>query len=110
MDNFKVSLEKASQILQNNDKPFKLLFEHGSLELELYKPEKVDLQTPHERDEVYIIASGSGKFHVENEVVEFVTGDFLFVPAGTEHRFFEFSDDFSTWVIFYGPKGGEVVS
>lgn len=39
--------------------------------------------------------------------VEFQAGDFLFVPAGIEHRFINFTDDFSTWVIFYGPVGGE---
>ena len=31
----------------------------------------------------------------------------IFVPAGIEHRFENFTDDFSTWVIFYGPAGGE---
>jgi len=31
----------------------------------------------------------------------------LFVPAGVEHRFEHFSEDFSTWVVFYGPRGGE---
>jgi hypothetical protein len=31
----------------------------------------------------------------------------LFVPAGDEHRFTNFSDDFATWVFLYGPKGGE---
>jgi mannose-6-phosphate isomerase-like protein (cupin superfamily) len=33
--------------------------------------------------------------------------DVLFVPAGVEHRFENFTDDFTTWVIFYGQKGGE---
>ena len=37
----------------------------------------------------------------------FAPGDMLFVPAGTVHRFEDFSDDFATWVIFYGPEGGE---
>jgi hypothetical protein len=23
------------------------------------------------------------------------------------HRFEDFTDDFATWVIFYGPEGGE---
>jgi hypothetical protein len=32
----------------------------------------------------------------------------LFVPAGIEHRFYDFSDDFCTWVMFYGPEGGEL--
>jgi len=31
----------------------------------------------------------------------------LFVAAGEEHRFTEFTDDFATWVFFYGPEGGE---
>lgn len=35
------------------------------------------------------------------------TGDALFVPAGTEHRFEATSPDFGAWMIFYGPEGGE---
>jgi hypothetical protein len=27
--------------------------------------------------------------------------------AGKPHRFEDFTDDFGTWVIFYGPEGGE---
>ncbi|MFT5765663.1 MAG: mannose-6-phosphate isomerase-like protein (cupin superfamily), partial [Saprospiraceae bacterium] len=38
----------------------------------------------------------------------FEAGDVLFVPAGVAHRFEKFTEDFATWVIFYGPKGGEV--
>ena len=34
-------------------------------------------------------------------------GDFLFVPAGVEHRFEGFTDDLAVWVVFYGPDGGE---
>jgi len=34
-------------------------------------------------------------------------GDVLFVAAGVEHRFLNISDDFSAWVVFWGPKGGE---
>jgi hypothetical protein len=28
------------------------------------------------------------------------------VPAGVSHAFETFSDNFKTWVIFFGPKGG----
>ena len=28
-------------------------------------------------------------------------------PLACVHRFEEFSDDFATWVMFYGPEGGE---
>ncbi len=34
-------------------------------------------------------------------------GSFLFVPAGWNHRFEDFSSDFVAWVVFYGSEGGE---
>jgi mannose-6-phosphate isomerase-like protein (cupin superfamily) len=37
-------------------------------------------------------------------------GDFLFVPAGVEHHFRNFTDDLIIWAIFYGPEGGEADS
>lgn len=97
------ALEQLSII----ESPFKTFFEHGTLTVEVYKPEKVDLQQPHTRDEVYIIISGSGEFLNDGKRTTFRQGDFLFVPTGIEHRFENFTDDFATWVIFYGPEGGE---
>lgn len=102
-----ISISKAHQLLSDHDKPFKELFTHASLSIELYKPDKIDHQLPHTRDEVYIIVSGSGKFYNNGTVVDFLANDFLFVPAGVEHRFIDFTDDFYTWVIFYGAEGGE---
>ncbi|ANK83404.1 MAG: cupin [Rhizobiales bacterium NRL2] len=84
-----------------------LLMEHGSMTLRYYAPKGRDPQTPHEQDELYIVASGSGTFFMNGERVPFGPGDALFAPAGAEHRFEDFSDDFATWVIFYGPDGGE---
>lgn len=84
-----------------------LLMEHGSMTLRYYAPKGQDPQTPHGQDEIYIVASGSGTFFMDGERVAFGPGDALFAPAGAEHRFEDFSDDFATWVIFYGPDGGE---
>ena len=84
-----------------------LLLEHGSLELRYYAPKGPDPQGPHDRDEVYVVASGKGTFVRGTERIAFGPGDMLFVPARTEHRFEDFSDDFATWVMFYGPQGGE---
>ena len=83
------------------------LLSHGSLELRWYAPKGTDAQTPHTRDELYIVASGHGVFQREAEKVPFSPGDALFVAAGEEHRFIEFSEDFAVWVMFYGPEGGE---
>jgi mannose-6-phosphate isomerase-like protein (cupin superfamily) len=104
---YQVSLDRAQSALAQSGQLFKTLFEHGSLSVEIYKPDQTDLQTPHERDEVYIVATGHGTFEVAGTRAHFEAGDFLFVPAGVQHRFLDFSEDFSTWVIFYGPPGGE---
>ena len=84
-----------------------LIMEHGSMELRYYAPRGADLQTPHDRDELYVVASGRGTFFVGGQRVAFGPGDVLFVGAKVEHRFEDFSDDFATWVVFYGPAGGE---
>lgn len=97
----------ALDALRTAEKPFTELFSHGSMVVEIYKPEGVDLQTPHTRDELYVIIAGTGFFVNGDSREKFEAGEVLFVPAGVEHRFEEFTEDFSTWVIFYGPEGGE---
>lgn len=105
--NKRLTIQNALQALSASEKPFKTMFEHGSLKVEIYKPQKVDLQSPHSRDELYVVACGSGEFinGLEQHMVE--PGEVLFVPAGVNHRFINFSEDFTTWVMFYGPEGGE---
>lgn len=71
------------------------IFRHGSLEAEMYTPKGVDRQKPHSRDEIYVVARGSGKFFNGSERVAVEAGTFLFVAAGVEHRFEEFTDDFA---------------
>ena len=83
------------------------LFEHGSLVVKLYAPRGHDPQTPHSRDEVYVIARGSGEFVCNERRQACGPEDLLFAPAGVEHHFENFGDDFAVWVIFYGPEGGE---
>jgi mannose-6-phosphate isomerase-like protein (cupin superfamily) len=83
------------------------IFRHGSLEAEMYRPSGTDLQTPHKRDEVYVVARGSGLFFDGTQRREVEPGSFIFVSAGQEHRFESFSPDFAVWVFFYGPEGGE---
>ncbi len=85
------------------------LFRHGTLTVKLYAPRGTDNQHPHTRDEIYVIASGTGRFEREGKEMAVAPGDVLFVAAGEQHRFVEFTDDFATWVFFYGPEGGEAV-
>jgi mannose-6-phosphate isomerase-like protein (cupin superfamily) len=84
-----------------------IAFQRGSVQAEMYAPRGTDPQGPHTRDELYVVVSGSGQFVNGEARHPFGPGDLLFVPAGVEHRFEDFGDDFATWVIFYGPEGGE---
>ncbi|MFC0676323.1 cupin domain-containing protein [Lysobacter korlensis] len=92
---------------QGGEAPFMRVFAHGSLEIEVYRPVGRDLQTPHTRDEVYVVIAGHGEFINGDTRQPFCADEVLFVPAGVEHRFENFSSDFATWVLFYGPEGGE---
>lgn len=80
---------------------------HGTMRAGLYAPVGSDPQDPHPQDEIYIILSGTGMFVRGEERQAFQPGDILFVPALMEHRFEDFSDDFKTWVVFWGRRGGE---
>lgn len=91
----------------DEDDPYAVALSRGTLELGYYSPFGVDHQSPHSQGEVYVIVKGTGKFINGDDVVDFQPGDAMFVPAGVEHRFVDFTDDTEMWVIFYGPGGGE---
>ena len=103
-----LSLADALDAVTRSGEDFQRLFVRSDFDVGLYRPEKIDSQTPHQRDEVYIVASGTGTFVCGGETAPFGAGDFFFVPKDVEHRFENFSGDFSTWVIFFGavPKAG----
>ncbi len=118
----RVKVAEAAATANDAGRATALMLANGTMELRWFAPKQEDPQTPHDRDELYIIVSGTGTFMraVEShpfdddalpiqgeERVSFGPGDALFVPAGTVHRFEEFSQDFATWIIFYGPEGGE---
>jgi mannose-6-phosphate isomerase-like protein (cupin superfamily) len=104
----KVSIAEAiSKLDQAKGQLYLKMAEHGSMSVEIYRPIKTDPQTPHKQDELYIIISGTGVFFKNDQRTTFRAGDVLFIEAGIKHRFENFTDDFMTWVIFYGPEGGE---
>lgn len=111
-DSVKFSFAEASaavdELRQDGKRPFSIRLSRGTLILELYAPRGVDDQQPHDQDELYFVAEGSGTFVCADERVHFEKGDALFAAAGVEHRFEDFTDDFETWVVFYGPEGGEL--
>ena len=62
---------------------------------------------PHTQDELYLVQRGSAQFSGGGDRFAVAPGDAFFVPAGADHRFDDFTPDFASWVVFYGPQGGE---
>ena len=105
---FRVTPDDALRRIPTPDgQRFATVFRHGTLLVEVYAPRGVDPQTPHTRDEAYVVLRGTGTFLQGERREPFGPGDFMLAPAGVPHRFEDFSEDFATWVLFYGPEGGE---
>ena len=100
----KLSIAGALGALKDSSETYKRLLEKADFDVGIYRPDEIDAQTPHARDEIYIVASGTGTFFCAGEWEKFGPGDVFFVAAGVEHRFENFSKDFSTWVVFIGAR------
>ena len=98
----KISFAEAVARLMSSNTDYMRLFGKDAFDVGIYRPVRVDKQTPHTRDELYIIAAGTGDFTCGGATSSFATGDVIFVPARVEHRFLKFSPDFATWVLFVG--------
>lgn len=104
---WRVTLAEAAAAMAARAEPHHVALTHGSMRTLVYAPRGADDQTPHQRDEIYIVHAGSAQFLRDGEMVTVAAGDVLFVPAGIDHRFAAMSDDFLTFVVFWGPEGGE---
>ena len=92
----------------NDERAFTVL-QRGSLLVKLSaRPLRPNRQTTHDQDELYVIVGGRGVLFHDGQRDAFEAGDCLFVAAGVEHHFEDFSDDLAVWVIFHGPSGGEL--
>lgn len=79
-----------------------LVLNSPGLEVRWYAPPNPDPQGPHDRDEVYVVVTGTGEFEREGVRVKFGPGDLLFVAKGEQHRFVGHTKDTGVWVVF-GP-------
>jgi mannose-6-phosphate isomerase-like protein (cupin superfamily) len=98
-----VSLAAALALPRTPGRSTEILID-GDLELRFAARPTDGPQVPHLRDEIYVVAAGSGHYRVGDTVTAVGTGDVLFCAAHVAHGFERISADFSVWVIFYGPE------
>ena len=113
MQDWIVPLDAITRNLEETPegKRFRYPIRHGTMRVGVYAPRPPhDPQSPHDQDEIYIVIAGSGTFAKGEERRPFRAGDVIFVEAGIPHRFEGFGEDFATWVVFWGPPGGEAAA
>ena len=82
--------------------PYDCLVNQPGAQLLIFAPRGTDHQTEHNRDEAYICATGRATLEIEGKPQPFGPGDLAFVPKNVSHRFLDMSEDFATWVAFFG--------
>lgn len=80
------------------------VFEDGEVEIKFAAHPTAGLQVPHDRDEFYIVASGTARYRWDGGDTSIGPGELMFAAAHSQHGYDRFSEDFSVWVVFYGPQ------
>ncbi len=101
---YHITANAAANLLEKENARFVQVMKDGNMKTEYFAPKHLDRQQPHNQGELYIIISGEAEFLREYETSKCRQGDVIFVPAKMEHKFMNFSEDFATWVIFYGEE------
>lgn len=76
------------------------LLDQPGVQILVFAPKGTDHQTPHTRDEAYFIMRGTATLEMGEAPAPVASGDMVWVPKMTKHRFTDMSDDFAAWVVF----------
>lgn len=77
--------------------------ERPTFDVSLYRPNRIDTQEPHTRDELYDCLR-LRKIPVQRPYRGIWSRRRFLRPARIKHQFDAFSKDFATWVIFFGAR------
>ena len=82
--------------------PYQCLLNQPGAQLLIFTPRGTDHQSEHTRDEAYICVAGTAVLEIEGKPQPFAAGDLAWIPKNVPHRFVDMSEDFATWVAFFG--------
>jgi mannose-6-phosphate isomerase-like protein (cupin superfamily) len=96
------SLNHLEHTRQDAQKPYLEFLREPAISAGLYtlKAGSTDLQSPHTKDEIYVVLEGRAKILVGTQDFEVNPGDTIFVPANLEHRFHSITETLKVIVVF----------
>lgn len=96
------TLDDLKAKIPNGDKRFHIFLDNATMRVEYlnYPAGHVDLQQPHDWDELYYIISGAAQFTADGETSTVKAGDNIFVAAHIPHKFHDITEDLSVIVFF----------
>jgi mannose-6-phosphate isomerase-like protein (cupin superfamily) len=65
-----------------------------------------DTQSPHKEDEMYYVVRGCARMRAGSDDQPVTEGSVIFVAAGTEHRFYDITEEL-TVLVFFAPAESE---
>lgn len=104
MDAFTIQNLIVEQVV--SERPYLEFLRKETMSLGLYAlpVDGVDLQQPHNEDEVYYIVSGQGQITVGDETQLVQPGSIIFVAAQVPHKFHTITEDLKILVFFAPPE------
>ncbi len=82
--------------------PYQCLLNQPGAQILIFAPRGTDHQSEHSRDEAYFCVAGTAVLEIEGKSQPFGAGDLAWIPKNVPHRFHDMSEDFATWVAFFG--------
>lgn len=100
------TIQKLIEEQAAGERPYLEFLRHDSMSLGLYAlpADGVDLQQPHNEDEVYYIVSGQGQITVGEETQPVQPGSIVFVAAHVPHKFHNITEELKILVFFAPPE------
>jgi mannose-6-phosphate isomerase-like protein (cupin superfamily) len=97
-----VITDLAALLASQGDQTYRAFLDAPALSLGLFAAPAghVDTQTPHERDEVYVVLTGAAVLEVDGERTPVAAGSVAYVPARVPHRFVDITEDVRVVVVF----------
>ncbi len=98
-------VEVLKPLIGENGNQYHIFLDNPTMRVEYleYPAGHIDLQQPHDWDEIYYVISGKSEFTADGVKHSIKGGDNIFVAAHVDHKFHDITEDLSV-IVFFSKK------